>query len=295
MKKSVLSVLLMVSLLTACNQRKSTADFVSGTHEYEWEDSATYKGEWLNGQPHGEGTMVFENGDKYTGEWKYGEKSGKGVYIFAKTKNKYDGEFKHNVPEGEGVFTFSNGDKYTGEFSANKPNGRGQFIHADGSYEKGVFKDGKLNGNSDCSSMDKSGNIYTGDFVRGMKSGEGKMDYLNGDSYTGDWYNNKAHGYGKYYYANGCRYEGHFANGVASGYGVYTWDDGECYRGEFQNDQMHGQGAIYDAEGNVIESGIYSNGVLVGQLDERRETKDDGSERSERSDDDNYYSEDEIM
>lgn len=40
-----------------------------------------YEGEFKNGYPHGEGIMQYENGATYSGEWKKGERNGVGKYI----------------------------------------------------------------------------------------------------------------------------------------------------------------------------------------------------------------------
>lgn len=41
----------------------------------------TYKGEFKNGYPHGQGVMIYKDESLYTGQWKKGERSGEGRYI----------------------------------------------------------------------------------------------------------------------------------------------------------------------------------------------------------------------
>lgn len=41
-----------------------------------------YEGEQLRGAPHGNGSMLYANGDFYRGEWVNGRKEGRGLQIY---------------------------------------------------------------------------------------------------------------------------------------------------------------------------------------------------------------------
>ena len=43
-----------------------------------------------------------------------------------------------------GTFIFPDGAKYVGEFKDGKPHGQGTMTYADGTVEKGIWKDGEL-------------------------------------------------------------------------------------------------------------------------------------------------------
>ena len=66
-----------------------------------------YKGDVLNGKPHGKGVKLFENGDYYEGEWKHGFFEGKGRLVCPATRMVYDGNFKKGVPHGYGNFYYA--------------------------------------------------------------------------------------------------------------------------------------------------------------------------------------------
>ena len=67
-----------------------------------------------------------------------------------------------------------------------------------------------------------SGDAYTGSFVAGAKSGQGKMDYANGDTYNGEWKSNEPNGQGQMVYAK----------------------TGNTYTGGFKKRKRHGKGRM---------------------------------------------------
>ena len=46
----------------------------------------TYKGQFKNGLPHGQGTYIWSNGNKYEGEWKEGKRHGQGTMTYAQQR-----------------------------------------------------------------------------------------------------------------------------------------------------------------------------------------------------------------
>jgi hypothetical protein len=91
---------------------------------------------------------------------------------------------------------------------------------------------------------------YTGQFVNGAKSGNGRFQF-EGGYYEGDFVDGQFHGYGKYYFADsGKLYEGEFLNNNMEGKGVMIWPDESRYEGEFKAGKMHGKGTKHFANGN---------------------------------------------
>jgi hypothetical protein len=104
---------------------------------FEWK-GGKYSGESIQSKlPHGNGEIIYSNGDKYTGEWKFGLYDGKGFKLNFKNKGIsngkingteeycYEGEFKKDNFEGFGRFTWPNLDFYEGEWKNNNMNGKG--------------------------------------------------------------------------------------------------------------------------------------------------------------------------
>ena len=52
----------------------------------------TYRGHFLQGQPHGTGQMIYLSGKVYKGQWAYGEYHGEGILELS--SGTYEGQFK---------------------------------------------------------------------------------------------------------------------------------------------------------------------------------------------------------
>ncbi|MFT6300361.1 MAG: hypothetical protein ACJA2R_000365 [Saprospiraceae bacterium] len=81
-----------------------------------------YKGEFENGKKHGQGTLIFLNGDSYEGQFSNGLEHGKGVFKFA-NGDMHVGKYSNGEANGKGIYTFTNGDIHSGLFCA------GEYLH----------------------------------------------------------------------------------------------------------------------------------------------------------------------
>lgn len=110
------------------------------------------------------------------------------------------------------------------------------------------------------------GSEYTGDWVNGVRQGQGKMKYDNG-VYEGEWQNDKKNGRGTYTWNDGKKYEGAYADDVRSGEGVFSgWVDltngySGTYYGKSENDQFNGYGKFLFDNGDKFE-GIYKENLF---------------------------------
>ena len=101
---------------------------------YELDNGAVkYMGHWLNGKPHGKGSMEFmpvlgRSHSIYVGDFVDGLPNGYGIQM-------YDQDSEENVPH------------YQGEFKDGKHHGKGEYHFGTGSYYKGEFFKGKYHGN----------------------------------------------------------------------------------------------------------------------------------------------------
>ena len=168
-----------------CTEKYNLEEFKkkipNGYGEYDFSDGTSYKGEWKDGEYHGQGIFSDSTGDdKYKGKWKNGKMHGQGIrtYYDGVQKRKLKGEFKDNrlhglgsektknwersgnwkngELHGQGTFTNLMGDKYEGEFKDGGKHGHGIVTYPDGSKYVGECKDDKpWNGTG----YDKNGKI----------------------------------------------------------------------------------------------------------------------------------------
>ena len=108
--------------------------------------------------------------------------------------------------------------------------------------------------------------LYDGEFVKGKKQGYGEenIPQTNGnDRYVGQFHEGRRHGKGIYYFLNGGKYEGELARDQFNGYGSFESPYGDRYVGQFRNGQFGGEGVYTFANGNVVQEGIFENGLFV--------------------------------
>ena len=70
-------------------------------------DSGPYTGQCQNGEAHGVGTVVYDNGDRYEGEFQHGLNHGQGTFVVA-DGGRYEGAWQHGKPTN-GTLYFSGG------------------------------------------------------------------------------------------------------------------------------------------------------------------------------------------
>jgi hypothetical protein len=107
---------------------------------------------------------------------------------------------------------------------------------------------------------------YTGELKNSIPNGTGTMIYDNGDIYEGEWIDGLRHGNGIFttYNEDGevATYNGNWENDKKNGSGIYKDEDYE-YMGSWKNDKKHGNGTL---ESTVIEYiGQWVDGYMQGQ------------------------------
>lgn len=248
-----------VGIDTAKNYDENTKSEVLLTSIIETE-AYTYWGEVKDGNPHGQGKMIWKDGDIYEGEFVNGEYEGQGTYIWY-DGDKYVGEFVNGNYNGQGTYFYSDGDKYVGGFLNGYFSGQGTFFYIDGSTYVGKWLDDEKNGQGIYTWSD--GDRFVGEFHNDLRNGQGTYTSSNGEMYVGEYLNDECSGQGTYTWPDGTSYVGEFQNDLYNGQGIYTWSDGSTYVGEFQNDLFHGHGAEYDASGKLIREGYYQYDVFI--------------------------------
>ena len=92
---------------------------MQGYGTYVWADKTLYKGEWMNGEMHGEGLFKLADG-RY-----------------------YQGAFERDKKEGYGEYHWGDGRSYLGQWVAGKQHGSATFVKTNGRRKQGIWENGK--------------------------------------------------------------------------------------------------------------------------------------------------------
>jgi hypothetical protein len=98
---------------------------LQGHFTYDYFSSEYYKGEVVNGYPHGHGTKIYHSGATYSGSFRLGQRYGHGLYTF-QNGDTYDGDWVDNQQHGTGTYVeAASGNTYVGGWQNDKKFGEG--------------------------------------------------------------------------------------------------------------------------------------------------------------------------
>jgi hypothetical protein len=136
-----------------------------------------------------------------------------------------------------------------------------EVVFADGAIYRGAMRGSNLHGKGEYVSKAFK---YQGEFLDGLKHGNGVYIWDNGDRYDGLFAQDLPDGRGKYHFANGDSYEGEVKAGVIMGRGTYSTKGGDVFDGSFAGGKPHGVGVYRFANGDRYE-GEMDQGRLQGR------------------------------
>jgi hypothetical protein len=162
--RKLLLIFFLITQTLVCFSQCLSGNCKDGFGKYDF-GFAIYEGNFVAEKPSGKGTMDYGAGEKFVGNFKNGQEDGDGVL------------YKKNVPTN---VTYSNGKAKIREvqvvIGGNAPTVPG-CIQGDCYNGFGIVK------------FD-SGNRYEGNFVNGIKSGEGKFYFAQGNVFSGNFKDN---------------------------------------------------------------------------------------------------------
>jgi hypothetical protein len=98
---------------------------LQGHFTYDYFSSEYYKGEIVNGYPHGHGIQIYHSGATYNGSFRLGQRYGHGLYTF-QNGDTYDGDWVDNQQHGTGTYVeAASGNTYVGGWQNDKKFGAG--------------------------------------------------------------------------------------------------------------------------------------------------------------------------
>ena len=221
------------------------------------------KGEFKHGRPwNAIGTDFYNKTALFTGEWIEGKPHGQGTICFTDKRDEVEGNFDHGL-NGTVVWKYQSGWRYEGQIQSGHLTGKGKKYNSKGELVwDGDVVNGDVSGKGIYYISDNQ--RYEGEMKDNKRNGQGTLYYPQG-SWTGEWKDGKRwKGSGLILYydksgkPNGAFYNGNLVNGVAAGQGVYRKQDGTRLVGEWLDDHLY-NGKIYNANNVVIDT--YVNGV----------------------------------
>jgi hypothetical protein len=91
----------------------------------------------------------------------------------------------------------------------------------------------------------------------------GTVKLSSGVEYVGEWRDGQATGQGTFMWPDDRKYVGEFRDSRRNGYGAQTYPSGAKYLGEWRDGEPNGQGIQYGADGDVLRSGVWENGIFI--------------------------------
>ena len=108
------------------------------------------------------------------------------------------------------------------------------------------------------------GCVYVGNWVRGVRCGEGKLTFLDGSFYRGEFREDQMWGKGIYVDAtDGTQYDGEWYKNMRQGFGTLIDNLGAIYHGEFWANMKHGPGQQHNLDGSVY-GGKWEGNLVKG-------------------------------
>jgi len=167
------------------------------TGKYFNSDNEVYEGEWHNSQRHGHGQFTYHDGTIYDGKWQADLRHGQGLMRYA-DGGVFSGNWANDRRHGQGQMTFADGGQYQGSWSEDQRHGYGSLKLGGGnaSTYDGEFYEDIPEGKGTLYDSDEQSQ-YAGEFKAGLRSGEGKCEYLKtnieklsvnrNDKFVGQW------------------------------------------------------------------------------------------------------------
>ncbi len=111
--------------------------------------------------------------------------------------------------------------------------------------------------------INSNGDVYFGEFSKGIPNGQGRYEYANGAKYFGEIKFSKRHGKGISIYSDGDSYIGEYKDNNRNGKGTLIYSNGDKYIGEFKDELKHGDGILFYIDGRVPLQGEWKYAKFV--------------------------------
>lgn len=91
----------------------------------------------------------------------------------------------------------------------------------------------------------------------------GTFTFSDGRKYVGEFRDGHLNGQGTLTSPYGDKYVGEFRDSMFHGQGIFTISSDAKYVGEYRDNERHGHGTEFRADGSILRSGVWDNGVFI--------------------------------
>lgn len=218
-----------------------------------------YYGDTKNTLKHGQGKIIYPNGEQLVGIFVDDKICGYSEQKF-KDGSVFKGNFNDDKKHGYGQYIWKDGDSFEGYFKDGLKSGWGKETFANGDSFEGNYVKNLCEGVG-CFKTE-SGYSYTGNFVKGLREGFGKERFENGDKFEGEFHESEKNGVGKYLFPEGDGFKGEYKGNTKNGTGHITYANGSFIKGKWKNGLFNGQMFYYNKPENDSQFFYYKNGEL---------------------------------
>ena len=151
------------------------------------------------------------------------------------------------------------GSAYDGETVGGELYGQGTRVYPNGDVYTGSFAFGERSGAGTFESVDGVSR-YEGDWISNMYEGKGKLVRADGSQHEGAFVKHKPNGFGTATSAGGDRWTGHYVNGLLfDENGNFEGADGSTYQGAWTKHLRNGTGKGFDAQSRISYDGQWAD------------------------------------
>ena len=134
------------------------------------------------------------------------------------------------------------------------PNCGDRFLH-NKRWRKLLWTDVSWKTNGKGKTTYKKGDVYEGEYIRGMREGKGTYTFADGEKYRRTMVpESTTMDKEFYYFSNGNRYDGLWYKDYQQGLGTMYYYNGDKYIGNWEHDKRSGQGKY------IFSNGAYYDG-----------------------------------
>lgn len=112
---------------------------ISGAGYRRWSNGDTYSGQFLFGERHGLGTMIYANESRYEGPWALNARQGENGTLTMAEGHFYKGTFHADLFHGDGVMQCADGNRFEGQWKEGRRHGKGRLVYTDGGIFEGEW------------------------------------------------------------------------------------------------------------------------------------------------------------